>query len=64
MLEALSLSTSAVAVANVLMQSNEPNLDTAFQGWTEKYGSSVAEQLKELAEENMPHYEYLKRFKV
>ena len=64
MLEALSLSTRAVAVANVLMQSNEPDLDTAIQEWTEKYGSRVAEQLRVLAEENMPHCEYLMQFRV
>ncbi|KAK3698973.1 hypothetical protein LTR37_016664 [Vermiconidia calcicola] len=42
----------------------EPTADAYYKTWVVKYGVEVAEQLKGLVQKNMPHYEYLKRFKV
>jgi hypothetical protein len=43
---------------------DEPHLDVAVSSWTAKYGPEVAEQLKGLVEDNMPHYLYLRKFKT
>lgn len=42
----------------------DPDLETAFRKWTELYGAEVAGALKETAEKNMPHFEYLRQFKI
>ena len=42
----------------------EPSIEKTFQEWKQQYGDEVAEHLKKLAEENMPHYEYLRQFKA
>ena len=41
-----------------------PNIDHAVENWAQKYGTKVAEQLKETVEDAMPHYVYLAQFKV
>lgn len=45
-------------------QPGEPDIEKAVADWTEKYGEVVADQLRGFAEDNMPHYEYLKGFKI
>ena len=52
------------AITDVLMQPEEPSIEKTFQIWREQYCDAVAAYLKNLAEENMPHYEYLSQFKV
>lgn len=42
----------------------DPSIEITFQGWRSQYGEDVALYLKQLAEENMPHYEYLRQFKA
>ena len=42
----------------------EPSIEAAFQEWRQQYGDEVAAYLKRLAEDNMPHYEYLRQFKA
>ncbi|KAJ4351367.1 uncharacterized protein N0V89_006707 [Didymosphaeria variabile] len=43
---------------------DEKDVEVAFGRWKQKWGEDVAECLKELAEENLMHYEYLARFKA
>jgi hypothetical protein len=45
-------------------QADEPDIDGAVENWSAKYGKGVAEQLKKLVEDNMPHYLYLREYKV
>lgn len=47
-----------------LIQPAEPSIDAVYQIWKEESGEEVAGYLKRLAEENMPHYEYLSQFKA
>lgn len=43
---------------------SSPDLDTAVENWTTEYGRKVADQLKGLVLDNMPHYLYLQVHKV
>ncbi|KAI0164946.1 hypothetical protein GGR57DRAFT_451165 [Xylariaceae sp. FL1272] len=43
---------------------SEPSIEKIFEEWRKLYGDSVAQYLKDLAEDNMPHYEYLSQFKA
>lgn len=42
----------------------DPDLVKAHNKWIENYGREVADQLKLTVEANMPHYEYMREFKV
>lgn len=46
------------------MKPEEPTLEKSMVRWRELYGEEVAEKLGSLVEQNLPHYEYLSRFKV
>jgi len=35
-----------------------------MRSWTDKYSADIAEQLKVYVDRNMPHYDYMSRFKV
>jgi hypothetical protein len=45
-------------------QPGEPDLDTAVKDWTARYGPEVAGQLRGLVVDNMPHYSYLRDYKI
>jgi hypothetical protein len=45
-------------------QPSEPDLDTAVNNWTTRYGREVADQLRGLVVDNMPHYLYLRDYRV
>lgn len=42
----------------------DPDLGTAVDDWTTKYGRETADQLRGLVVDNMPHYLYLQNYKV
>jgi hypothetical protein len=49
---------------NLFLQPEEPSLERFVEKWTERYGATVAEQLKERVEDGMPHYRHMVQYKL
>ena len=40
------------------------SIDTEYQKWKEQFGEAIAKEIRRKVEEEMPHYDYLKKFRL
>ena len=45
-------------------QQKESTVESENEDWTNKYGADAAKAIRSTVDENIPHYEYLRQFRI